>query len=249
MNFSISSIPWGEYAPQVLAALGVTLQYTAVSFTCAILVGLLAALARSSKIRVLRWLAVLYTEFFKNIPLLVIVFVIYFGLPTIGLKYPAFISGSISLVLFYGSYLSEIFRSAITGVDAGQTEAAQALGMKKFAIFMRVISPQALRAALPGMNSYLVDLLKSTSLLVTISAGEVMSQGQLIAAKTFQPLEVYIVVAALYFIVCYPLSQLLLLLERKVRRGDALFYFRKRRLRMVRDERNTSKELVGQEAS
>lgn len=248
MSFSLFAIPWAEYMPQVLVALGVTMKYTVVSFICAIIVGLLAALARSSKVRVLRWVAAVYTEFFKNIPLLVIIFVIYFGLPTLGLKYSAFVSGSIGLVLFYGSYLSEIFRSAITGVDPGQGEAAQALGMKRVSIFVRVVGPQALRSALPGMNSYLVDLLKSTSLLVTISAGELMSQGQLIAAKTFQPLEVYIVVAALYFAVCYPLSQLLLLLERKVRRGDALFYFRKRRLKAIQDERRVRRELVSEVA-
>lgn len=236
MRFPTWSVPWENYVPQVAEALGVTLQYTAASFIGAATIGLLAALARSSKSRILGSIAVLFTEFFKNIPLLVIIFVVYFGMPSIGLKLSVFVSGSLSMVLFYGAYLSEIFRSAIAGVEEGQTEAAQALGMKRVAIAMKVVFPQALRAALPGMNSYLVDLLKSTSLLVTISAGELMSQGQLIAATTFQPLEVYIVVAGLYFVVCYPLSQLLLLLERKVRRGDPIFYSRRRRLRMIREE-------------
>ena len=131
-------------------------------------------------------------------------------------------AGTLSLVIFYAAYLSEIFRAGLNGVHAGQQEGAQALGMSRMRCFRQVIMPQALRLALPGTATMLVDLLKSTSLLVTIAAGELMSQAQLIASETFRAMEVYLVIAAIYFAVCYPLSQLLLLLERKVHAGTPM---------------------------
>jgi polar amino acid transport system permease protein len=159
---------------------------------------------------------------------------LYFGLGSVGLRLGVFEAGALSLVIFYAVYLSEIFRSAIAGVHAGQREAAEALGLGRAATFTRVIFPQALRLALPGTNTMLVDLLKSTSLLVTISAAELMSEGQLIASETFRALEVYAVIAAIYFAVCYPLSQGLLWFERKVRDGVPLLPRRRRRMRLVR---------------
>lgn len=233
---SFFKISWGEFVPSLIEGLLTTLQYTVVGFIGAVVVGMLAALMRRSKFKPLSIIAAIYTEFFKNIPLLVIVFVIYFGLATSGIKIDAFASGTIALVLFYGAYLSEIFRAAMNGVDHGQTEGAQALGMKGTAIFFHVIAPQAVRLALPGMNAYLVDLLKGTSILVTIAAGELMAKGQIIAAKTFAPLEVYIVIALIYFALCYPVSQLLLWVERRVHRGDPLFPGRRRRLNKISRE-------------
>lgn len=228
------NISWGEFIPDLIQGLLTTLRYTAVGFIGAVVLGMIAALMRRSNVWILRFIAAVYTEFFKNIPLLVIVFVIYFGLATTGLKLDAFSSGTVALVVFYGAYLSEIFRAAMNGVDHGQTEGAQALGMKGPAIFFTVIAPQAIRLALPGMNAYLVDLLKGTSILVTIAAGELMAKGQVIAAKTFLPLEVYVVIALLYFALCYPLSQLLLWVERKVHRGDPLFPGRAKLLQKIR---------------
>ncbi|MBL3688211.1 amino acid ABC transporter permease [Leucobacter zeae] len=233
---SFFKISWGDFGPALLEGLLTTLQYTLVGFIGAVVLGMLAALMRRSNLKLLKFIAAVYTEFFKNIPLLVIVFVIYFGLATSGIKLDAFASGTIALILFYGAYLSEIFRAAMNGVDHGQTEGAQALGMKGTAIFFHVIAPQAVRLALPGMNAYLVDLLKGTSILVTIAAGELMAQGQVIAAKTFAPLEVYIVIAVIYFALCYPVSQLLLWIERRVHRGDPLFPGRRRRLQKIRRE-------------
>ncbi|WP_037886394.1 ABC transporter permease subunit, partial [Streptomyces sp. NRRL S-646] len=131
-------------------------------------------------------------------------------------------------------YLSEIFRAAISGVHAGQTEAGEALGLGKAGIFAHVVLPQAVRQALPGTNTMLVDLLKSTSLLVTVSAAELMSEGRLITSATFRALEVYLVISAIYFALCYPLSQSLLLLERKVRAGVPLSPRRRRRMRAAR---------------
>jgi len=224
-------VPWSKYAPALWDGLKLTLLYTVLGFAGAAVFGLLLALLRLSKSRILRVPAALYTEIFKNIPLLAIIFIIYFGLASIGIKLGAIEAGSLSLILFYAAYLSETFRAAIAGVHAGQQEAAEALGLGRISTFQLVIFPQALRLALPGTNTFLVDLLKSTSLLVTISAAELMSVGRLITSATFRALEVYLVIAAIYFCLCYPLSQGLLWLERKVRAGIPLTPRRRRRFK------------------
>jgi polar amino acid transport system permease protein len=227
-------VPWSDYRPDLLDALWRTVSYTVVSFAGAVLLGLAVALLRLSKVWLARAVAAVYTELFKNIPLLAIIFLAYFGLASAGLRLDVFTAGCVSLIVFYAAYLSEIFRSAISGVHGGQTEAGEALGLGKAGIFAHVVLPQAVRQALPGTNTFLVDLLKSTSLLVTISAAELMSEGRLITSATFRALEVYLVISAVYFALCYPLSQLLLLLERKVRAGVALSPWRRRRLKAAR---------------
>jgi polar amino acid transport system permease protein len=227
-------VPWSDYTPALLEGLRRTVAYTVASFAGAAVLGLVLALLRISPTRMLRIPAAVYTEVFKNVPLLAIVFLTYFGLASVGLRLGVFEAGCASLVIFYAAYLSEIFRSAIGGVHGGQREAAEALGLGRISTFAHVIFPQALRLALPGTNTMLVDLLKSTSLLVTISAAELMSQGRLITSATFRALEVYLVIAAIYFALCYPLSQSLLWLERRIRAGVPLSPGRRRRLRVAR---------------
>ncbi|MFJ9535686.1 amino acid ABC transporter permease [Streptomyces sp. NPDC101225] len=227
-------VPWSDYRSDLLDALWRTLSYTLVGFVGAVLLGLAVALLRLNRAWPARALAALYTEVFKNVPLLAIIFLTYFGLASAGVRLDVFTAGSLSLIVFYAAYLSEIFRAAISGVPAGQTEAGQALGLGRAGIFAHVVLPQAVRQALPGTNTMLVDLLKSTSLLVTVSAAELMSEGRLITSATFRALEVYLVIAALYFALCYPLSQLLLLLERKVHAGVPLSPWRRRRMRAAR---------------
>jgi polar amino acid transport system permease protein len=231
---SLFKVPWSDYSSDLWHALLKTIEYTLVSFAGAALLGLVLALMRLSPLKPLRWPAAVYTELFKNVPLLAIIFLTYFGLASQGVKLGVFEAGSLSLIIFYAAYLSEIFRAAIGGVHGGQQEAAEALGLSRRATFAHVVFPQALRSALPGTNTMLVDLLKSTSLLVTISAAELMSQGQLIASDTFRALEVYAVISVIYFALCYPLSQGLLWFERQIRAGVPLLPRRRRRLSAAR---------------
>lgn len=226
-------VPWGDYLPDLLDGLEKTIWFTVVGFAGAAVLGLVLALMRLSGSWLLRVPAAVYTEVFKNVPLLAIIFLMYFGLGSVEIRLGVFEAGALSMVIFYAAYLSEIFRSAIAGVHEGQREAAEALGLGRVSTFTRVIFPQALRLALPGTNTMLVDLLKSTSLLVTISAAELMSQARLITSATFRALEVYLVIAAVYFALCYPLSQALLWLERRIRAGKPLSWRRRRRLRVA----------------
>ena len=231
---SLIQVPWSDYMPALESALGNTLEYTAISFVGAAAAGLGIAMLRLSPARLARFPAAVYTEVFKNVPLLAIIFLTYFGLASAGVTLSVFQAGCLSLIVFYAAYLSEIFRAAIAGVHDGQREAGAALGMGRAAVYLRVVLPQALRLALPGTNTMLVDLLKSTSLLVTISAAELMSQARLITSETFRALEVYLVISAVYFALCYPLSQLLLWLERRIRAGTPLTPARRRRLAQAR---------------
>jgi polar amino acid transport system permease protein len=231
---ALFNVHWGDYTSALWHGILKTLEFTAAGFAGAAVLGLVLALMRLSPLRAVRLPAALYTELFKNVPLLAIIFLTYFGLASIGVRFGVFEAGTLSLVVFYAAYLSEIFRAAIGGVHGGQREAAEALGLSRRATFASVIFPQALRSALPGTNTMLVDLLKSTSLLVTISAAELMSQGQLIASETFRALEVYFVISVLYFALCYPLSQGLLWFERQVAAGVPLVPRRRRRLRAAR---------------
>jgi polar amino acid transport system permease protein len=227
-------VRWSEWTSALLDGLVNTIEYAALGFAAAAVLGLALALMRTSRIALIRLPASIYTELFKNVPLLVIISVTYYGIVRFGIRLGVFEAGALSLAIFYAAYLSEIFRSALVGVHDGQREAAQALGLGRWSTFAHVVFPQALRLALPGTNTMLVDLLKSTSLLTVIAAGELMGVGNSVASQTFEQMEVFLVIAAIYFALCYPLSQALLWLERRVRAGAALSVGRYRRLRTAR---------------
>lgn len=220
----IFKVPWGSYSGALAHAIGVTFELTVCGFVGACVLGVVVALARTSGSRALRVFGYTYTEVLKNLPFVTGIFIIYFGLPTAGIRFGTFTSGVLCLALFYGAYLGEIFRGGLQGVPVGQLETGAALGLTPMRIFLIVRLPQALRLALPATAMMLVDLLKGTSILVTIGGAELMSQGTIITADTFRPLEVYLVVGAIYMALCWPLSRLSGLLERKLKQGAALSF-------------------------
>jgi polar amino acid transport system permease protein len=230
MTEALFHVKWGDYTGDLWHALLKTLEFTAVGFAGAAALGLVLALLRLSPVWPLKAFAVVYTELFKNVPLIAIILLVYNGLTQVGVVLGIFQAGAISLIVFYAAYLSEIFRAALLGVHGGQKEAAEALGLSRWSTFAHVSFPQALRLALPGTNTMFVDLLKSTSLLVVIGAGELMTQAQLISSTSFRAFEVYMVIALIYFAMCFPLSQALLWFERQVQGGVALLPSRRRRL-------------------
>jgi polar amino acid transport system permease protein len=237
LDFGPFHVPWQDYAGDLARATLQTIEFTVAGFLGAIVVGLLVATLRLSPFAPLRLLARIYTETFKNLPLVTEIFMIYFGLATIGLVFNLFTAGAISLAIFYGAYLSEVFRGGLQGVLRGQREAAQAVGFTPLRAFGLVILPQATRLALPGSSTMLVDLLKGTSLLTFIGAAELMNEGRTIVSNTFASLEVYVVIGAIYFVICYPLSHLALLLEGHLHAGKPLSPRRIRIQRLARSLR------------
>jgi polar amino acid transport system permease protein len=233
-SFGPFHVDWISWAPTVGDGIIKTIEFTVASFAGAVVVGLILALMRESPVAPLRWLARVYTEIFKNLPLLTEIFLVYFGLASLGLRLSVFEAGCVSLIVFYAAYLSEIFRGGLQGIAAGQREAAHALGLSEREVLTRVVVPQAVRLVLPGTTTMLVDMLKSTSLLITISAAELMTAGQLIATTTFRAMEVYLVIGVIYFLMCYPLSMASLWLERRLKAGTPLSPWRRQLIGEVR---------------
>ena len=183
-------------------------------------VGLGIALLRVSQARLPRWFAIGFIRVFQGTPLLLQLFLVFFGGDMIGIPLGAWLSVVLGLSLNAGAFLGEIWRGAIKSVPNGQIEAARALGLHYGARMLRVVFPQAMRIAIPPTVGFLVNLIKSTSLAAIIGFTEVTRAGQIINNATFQPLEVFATVAAIYFVICWPLSLLAARMER--RRAGAL---------------------------
>ena len=179
-------VDWAFYAPTLARAVVRTIEFTVLGFAGAVVCGLVIALLRISPVPPLRLIARVYTETFRNLPLITELFIIYFGLASLGIQLSVVSAGALALSLFYGAYLSEIFRGALQGVHRSQREAAAASGLSPLATFRYVILPQAIRLALPGTSTMLVDLLKATSLMVTIGGAELMTEAGIIVGDTFR---------------------------------------------------------------
>ena len=166
----------------------------------------------------LRWAVRIFSDTIRGIPILVQLFYIYFVFPEIGIQLSAFEAGVIGLGFAYSCYMAEVFRSGIEGVDPGQTEAAQSLGMSRVKILWRVVLPQAFKIALPPYGNTCVMLLKDTSQASIITVAELSFQGKLIASSTFKNTEVFTLVALMYLAMCVPLILIVGRLEKRMAR-------------------------------
>lgn len=210
------------WAPDLWAGVQLTVFLTCGSMALALVMGLLLALARMSPSRVLRVPTVLFVELIRGSPLLLQLFYIYYVLPLIGIRLTPIQAGLAGLSINYGAYLSEVFRAGIAAVDRGQWEAAGALGLRRGWIMRLVVLPQAIRIVVPPLGNYFVSLFKDTALVSTISIGELMFRGQLIAADTFKYMRIYTVVFAIYLAISVPASLAVRTLERRFDPGRKL---------------------------
>jgi polar amino acid transport system permease protein len=201
----VRSFSFGDFV-FLLLAIRWTLVLSAGAFVFGGLIGAGVALARVSTRRPLRWCAIGYIRLFQGTPLLLQLFLVFFGGDLIGLDLGPYLSAILGLSLNAGAFLGEIWRGALQAVPSGQTEAARALGLRYRARMLRVVGPQALRIAIPPTVGYLVNLVKSTSLAAIIGFVELTRAGQMINNATFQPFKIFGIVAALYFLLCWPLT-------------------------------------------
>ena len=169
-----------------------------------------------SGVRWLRAIAWAYVQFIRGTPLLVQIFLIYFGLPVLGVNIPAYWSGVIALGLNSGGFQAEIVRAGIESIDRGQTEAARSIGMSSLQTLLFILVPQTVRRVIPPLTNELITLTKSSSLLSAIAVLELTHAGQAVIARTFAPFEIYAAVAVLYLILIAVLSRGSALLERRV---------------------------------
>jgi His/Glu/Gln/Arg/opine family amino acid ABC transporter permease subunit len=210
----IENLPaWG---PQMLAAALQTIQLTLASLLIALLAGVLVALTRTSRSALLRWIAIVFVEVGRGTPALVILFVIYFGIPAVfpRLEFNSFTAAAIGLGLQGAAILGEVFRAGIEAIERGQREASLSLGLTPAQTMIDVIAPQAIRVVLPPVGNYAIGLLKDTSIASIIAAPELMLRAKDLASSSFMPMHLYVLAALIYFAISYPLSIVVRRLER-----------------------------------
>ena len=205
----------------ILQAAQWTVLLSLIAFAGGAVGGLAVALARTSEQPLLHKLSAGFIQVFQGTPLLLQLFLIFFGAPVLGLDINPWIAAGVALILNSAAFLGEIWRGCIQAVPRGQWEAAEALGLHYAVRMRRVILPQAFKIALPPTVGYMVQVIKGTSLAAIIGFAEVTRAGQIINNATFQPLHVFTTVAAIYFAICWPLSLLAARMERKRARALA----------------------------
>lgn len=209
----------GDALPLMLKGAVWTLILAVASIFFGALIGTLVAVIRLAKLPVLARAAALYVSCFRGTPLLVQLFVIYFGLPSIGLQFEPITAGILGLSLNVGAYLSETVRGAINGVEVGQWNASRSLGMTQAQTLRYVVGPQALRLAVPSLSNSLISLIKDTSLVSVIAVGELMLATKEVIATTFQPFPLYLAAAAIYWAMSASFETLQKKLEARLNRS------------------------------
>lgn len=193
-----------------------TVLLSLVSFIGGAMVGLVLLFMRISKKKSLRIFSKYYVELFQGTPLLMQLFIAFFGLGLVGIDVPAWLAAGITIILWAAAFLTEIWRGCVEAVAKGQWEASASLGMGRFQQMRYVILPQALRVAIPPTVGFAVQVIKGTAVTSIIGFVELSKAGTIVTNATFQPFTVYGLVALIYFALCWPLSKSSQILERKL---------------------------------
>ncbi|MCL6631478.1 MAG: amino acid ABC transporter permease [Alicyclobacillus herbarius] len=209
--------------PLLLHGLLRTVEYSLVAGVASLILGLIAALLKLSRFSILRGISTVYVEVFRGTPLLVQIVYIVFALPSImplnqwfGQNFYPIIGVSAALALNEGAYVTEIVRAGILGVDRGQREAAESIGMTGYQTMRYIILPQAFKRMIPPLVNQFAQTIKDTSLVAPVGVVDLMYQGQITVAQTYAAFSIYTLVAALYFIVIFAVSRFANYLERRL---------------------------------
>ncbi|MEG0438263.1 amino acid ABC transporter permease [Solibacillus cecembensis] len=195
MQIALDSI-W----PILKAGLIVTIPLSLIAFAIALVVAVITALARISNYKILRAIFGIYVWIFRGTPVLVQLFIVFFGFPKAGITLDAWTAAIITFSLNTGAYASESIRASILAIPKGQWEAAESLGMTYWQVLRRVIAPQTIRISLPSVTNDFIDLVKGTSLVASITLADMFMVGQQITARTYEPLLIYSLCAVIYLI-------------------------------------------------
>ena len=196
------------------ALVKVTIPLTLISFACGLVIAIITAIARLSNFKILKFIFGAYVWIFRGTPMLVQLFIIFFGLPAVGVTLDTWSAAIIAFSLNVGAYASESVRASILSVPKGQWEAATSLGMSHAQILRRIIAPQAVRISLPPLSNTFIGLVKDTSLAASITMVDMFMVAPRIAARTFEPLVLYVLAALIYLVVCTLLTFLQAKLEK-----------------------------------
>ena len=186
--------------PFLLQGAMYTVLFAAVSMVMGLILGFSVAVVRVTKVPVVSQIAAVYVSAFRGTPLLVQIFVLYYGLPSVGIEFTPVTAGILALTLNVAAYLSESMRGAILGIDKGQWEAGLSVGLTWGQTLWNIITPQALRLAVPSLSNSLISLIKDTSLISVITVTELMLATKEVIAETFQPLPLYLAAAGIYWL-------------------------------------------------
>ena len=187
-----------------------------------VVLGLGLALMRRSRFKLIKFVAASYIEFVRGTPLLVQLFIIFYGLPVItGMRFPDFVAGVIALSLNSAAYIAEIIRAGLQSVDRGQMEAARSLGMNHHTAMRHIIIPQAFKNILPALGNEFIVVIKESAIVSVIGIYEIMRSANIVRGITYRPFEPLIVAALIYFVLTFTLSNLLGIAERRMRASDS----------------------------
>jgi His/Glu/Gln/Arg/opine family amino acid ABC transporter permease subunit len=208
-----------DWAPRMLAGIRLTLSLTAGGFSLAFVLALVLEYLRCRRFWVPRLFARLYLAIARGVPILVILYVLYFALPGAGITLPAQLAGTIGLAFVYAAYLAEVFRSGLNAVPDGQREAALSSGLTPFQTFRIILLPQALRYTLAPLLINLISLLKDSSICALIAVPELTLVSREIMAESFLPLQVFVLTAIFYFSLAWPTSLISRAIDRRLTQG------------------------------
>lgn len=205
-----------ESIPLLAEGMIVTLQVSALAAVLGLFLGVLCGLGSLSRSRPVRWIVLAYVDFIRGTPLLIQIFLVFFALPMVGIRFDEFWAGVVALSLNAAAFVAEVVRGGVGSIEKGQTEAAKAIGMRHSQILVYILLPQAYRQMVPPLTNELISLVKNSSLLSVISVYELTRAGQAIISVHFVPFEIYTLLALYYYVMIKVLSWLSAHLERKL---------------------------------
>ncbi|HDZ6232415.1 TPA: ABC transporter permease subunit [Staphylococcus aureus] len=210
-----------KYGSFFLKGIKITLLISLIGVALGSILGAFVALMKLSKIKIISWIASIYIEILRGTPMLVQVFIVFFGITAaLGLDISALVCGTIALVINSSAYIAEIIRAGINAVDKGQMEAARSLGLNYRQTMKSVIMPQAIKNILPALGNEFVTLIKESSIVSTIGVGEIMFNAQVVQGISFDPFTPLLVAAALYFVLTFVLTRIMNMIEGRLNASD-----------------------------
>ena len=206
-----------RYLPRLLRGAVVTLELSACSMLAGVALGLICAIAVQTRNKAAVWAVKVYVEICRGVPLLVILYFVYFLMPDLGISLPAFWAAVVGLTFNLGAYLSEVFRASIEAVDSGQYQAGMALGMKRVTVYRKIILPQAMAIAMPTVGGYFISLLKDCSLVSVVAVEELLREGKYIISENFRSVPTILLVGIIYFVMSFVAARAITRLEARLR--------------------------------
>lgn len=211
---------FSKYLPFYLSGAGYTIFLAFVGVLFGSIAGSLLAFMKLSASKILRWIAIVYIEYVRGTPLLVQIFIVYFGTGVLGLDLSKLTAGCIALALNSAAYVAEIIRAGINAVNKGQLEAARSLGMNQVQAMRFIIFPQAIKNILPALGNEFVTVIKESSVVSVIGVSELIFQTGVVQGASFKPFLPYVIVSLIYFVLTFALSRLLGVAERRMKTSD-----------------------------